>query len=102
MLIMNENQSLSKEERILSAMQKVLTRVIKETATPPGLKHPLSEACINDMRECLVLISTRKQELAEDAGRDSSARPRYIDEPRSPGPVSVPIGEIKHKHKEPE
>ncbi len=94
---MNENQSLSKEERILSVMQKVLTRVIKETATAPGLKHPLSEDCINDMRECLVLISARKQELAKDAGRTSGARPRYIDEPRSQGPVSVPIEQIKHK-----
>ena len=94
---MNENQSLSKEERILSVMQKVLTRVIKETATPPGLKHPLSEDCINDMRECLVLISSRKQELAQHAGRASGARPRYIDEPRPQRPVSVPIEQIKQK-----
>lgn len=98
----SENQSLSKEERILLVMQKVLTRVIKETATPPGLKHPLSEDCIRDMRECLVLISSRRQELAKDAGRASSARPRYIDEPRSQGPVSVPIDQIKHKDSESE
>lgn len=94
---MNENQSLTKEEQILSAMQKVLTRVIKETATPPGLKHPLSEHCIRDLRECLMLISKRKQELTKEAGRTSSERPRYIDEPRSQGLVSVPIDQIKHK-----
>jgi hypothetical protein len=99
---MNENQSLSKEERILSSMQKVLTRVIRETATPPGLKHPLSENCINDMRECLVLISTRKQELAASAGRASGARPRYIDEPRSQGSASVPIEHVKPKDKDPQ
>ncbi len=98
---MNENQSLSKEERILAAMQKVLTRVIKETATPPGLKHPLSQACIDDMRACLVLISARTQELAKNAGRPSSARPRYIDEPVSRGPASVPIDQIKRKRKDP-
>jgi hypothetical protein len=99
---MNEDQPLSKEERILSVMQKVLTCVIKETATPPGLKHPLSEECIRDMRDCLVLIASRRQELAKDAGRGSGARPRYVDEPRSQGPVSVPIDQIKHKDAEPE
>lgn len=97
---MHENQFLSKEDRILSAMQKVLTRIIKETATPPGIRHPLSEGCINDMRECLVLITSRKQELAEDAGRSSGARPRYIDESRSQGPVSVSIEQIKHKNQD--
>lgn len=98
---MNEKHYISKEEQILSAMQKVLTRVIKETATPPDLKHPLSADCINDMRECLILISSRKQELAKEAGRASGARPRYIDEPRSQGPVSVPTAGIKRTRKEP-
>ncbi len=98
---MTKNQSASKEERILSIMQKVLTRVIRETATPPGLKHPLSADCIHDMRDCLVLISARKQELAKDAGRPSGTRPRYVDEPGTHDPVSVSIDQIKYKRKKP-
>lgn len=74
-------ETFSKEEQILQIMRKVLTDIAKDTYTPPELKHPLSEKTIISIRECLSLISSREAELASEAGRASSMRPRYIDEP---------------------
>lgn len=75
------NTDLSKEERILRAVKHALSNVIRDTATPAGMVHPLKDATIEGLRECLVLISARERELAEAAGRPMSARPRYVDEP---------------------
>lgn len=72
---------LSKEEKILRAVRLALTNVIKDTATAPGMTHPLKDATIEDLRQCLALISAREQELAQAAGRSLSQRPRYADEP---------------------
>lgn len=71
----------SKEERILRAVKSTLTKVIKDTATPANMRHPLSDDTIEDLRLCLSLISARERELAEDAGRSWSQRPSYVDEP---------------------
>ncbi len=67
---------VSKEERILQAVKLTLTSVIRDTATPPGMRHPLSAQTIEDLRQCLALISARERELGEAAGRPSSDRPR--------------------------
>jgi len=72
---------LSKEERILQAMKLTLAGVIKDTATPHGMRHPLSDATIQDLRQCLALISARERELAAAAGKAKEARPHYADEP---------------------
>lgn len=95
------DSEFSKEEKILSAVKRVLTEVIKDTATQPGLKHPLSENTINGLRDCLLLISQREQELADASGRAMDKRPRFIDEPREQGDVVVPINKIG-KAKKPE
>jgi len=88
-------QELSKEELILRAVKMVLTGVVRDTATPPGMKHPLSDQTIADMRQCLLLISERERELAEAAGRPMSRRPRYVDEPKPAGDVVIPLGAIR-------
>jgi hypothetical protein len=80
------------EERVLHAMKRTLTQVIKDTATEPGMIHPLKPETIDMLRDCLVLISAREQELAAAAGRTSSARPRYVDEPQAP---EVGLGSLK-------
>lgn len=85
------DQEYSKEEIILQQVKNVLTEVIKDTATPPGLKHPLKDDTIASMRECLVLISERQTELNSDAGREMNMRPRFIDEPKSRDNVVVPL-----------
>ena len=69
------------EARILQAVKMTLAAVIKDTATPHGMRHPLSDSTIEDLRQCLALISARERELAEAAGRVKEARPRYADEP---------------------
>jgi hypothetical protein len=71
----------SKEERILRAVKLALTNVIKDTATPAGMRHPLSDDTIQDLRQCLALISARERELADVDGRPQTRRPRYVDEP---------------------
>jgi hypothetical protein len=49
----------------------------------------LSEHTIQSIRECLMMITAREQELAREFGRDTNARPRFIDEPKSE--VVVPL-----------
>ena len=67
---------LTQEERILRMMKRTLTDVAKDTAPEPGLRHPLSERTIQEIRECLMLITSREQELAREQGRSMNARPR--------------------------
>ena len=73
--------TLSMEERILTAVKLTLAAVIKDTATPHGMRHPLSNGTIEDLRQCMALISARERELAEAAGRPMRKRPRFTDEP---------------------
>ena len=72
---------LSVEARILKAVKLTLASVIKDTATPHGMRHPLSDGTIEDMRQCLALISARERELAQVEGEPSGERPRFVDEP---------------------
>jgi len=75
---MNE---LSQEQQILIAMRKTLAAVIRDVTPPPGMKHPLSATTIQDVRQCLALISAREKELADAEGRGGE-RPYYADEPQ--------------------
>lgn len=89
--------TISKEEQILQVMRKVLTQVAKDTYTPANLKHPLSESTIHNIRDCLSLITTREAELANEAGRENSMRPRYVDEPSSSVVVKLDPNNFKSK-----
>jgi hypothetical protein len=82
---------LSKEQQILIAMRKTLTAIIKDVTPPPGMKHPLSERTVEDVRQCLALISSRERELADVQGRVAE-RPYYVDEPQTA--QVVPIGDL--------
>jgi hypothetical protein len=86
-----ESNNESKEQRILRLVKKVLTEVAKDTYTPPELRHPLSENTINGIRECLALISARESEL----NGESSAKPRFIDEPQDKVVVEFDTGKPK-------
>ena len=79
---------LTKEQRILIAMRKTLAAIIKDVTPPPGMKHPLSEGTIGDIRQCLVLIAAREKELADAQGR-SGERPYYADEPQTAQVVPI-------------
>jgi len=78
---------LSMEARILQAVKLTLARVIKDTATPHGMRHPLSDGTIEDLRQCLALISARERELARAAGQSIEERPRFGDAPTRETPV---------------
>lgn len=79
---------LSKEQKILIAMRKTLTAVVKDVTPPPGMRHPLSPATIEDVRQCLGLIAAREKELADAQGRGGE-RPYYADSPQSAQVVSI-------------
>lgn len=85
-------QELSKDQQILVAMRKTLAAIIKDVTPPPGMKHPLSDATIQDVRQCLALISAREKELADQDGRGGE-RPYYADEPQTA--QVVPIAALK-------
>ncbi|MGD2082952.1 MAG: segregation and condensation protein A [Chromatiales bacterium] len=78
----------SKEREVLKTMRKVLASIIRDTTPPhPGIKHPLSDATIEDVRMCLGLIAARERELADAAGIPEE-RPHYADEPQTASVVS--------------
>ncbi|WP_462320728.1 segregation and condensation protein A [Halochromatium sp.] len=87
---------LSKEQQILVAMRKTLAAVVKDVTPPPGMKHPLSESTIGDVRACLSLIAAREKELADSEGRGGD-RPYYADQPQSA--QVVPIAGIRRGDK---
>lgn len=90
---MSEEQP-SVELRILRAMRRTLTNVAKDTYTPPGMRHPLSEDTINDIRECLTLIASREHELGGTSGAD---RPHFTDEARDTVVVQLDSLSLKKK-----
>lgn len=94
-------QTPSKEERILRAVKQTLTSVARDTATEPGMKHPLTESTIDDIRHCLLLISQREQELVEARGGSMAMRPQMPGDrdPQPQGDVVVPIDSITRRDK---
>jgi len=79
----------NKEREILKVMRKVLASIIKDT-TPPhkGLKHPLSDKTIDEVRDCLGLISARERELADVSGIKPE-RPYFTDDPSAAQVISI-------------
>lgn len=81
-------QDLTNEQQILVAMRKTLAAIIWDVTPPPGMKHPLSTGTIEDVRQCLALISAREREWADQQGRVTE-RPYYTDEPQAAQVVSM-------------
>jgi hypothetical protein len=87
------SDSLKKEQEIMMVMRKVLTRIVREvTPEHKSLRHPLSEQTIQDIRNCLGLITAREKELADESGGRMQERPYFVDEP--PETKVVPISAI--------
>ncbi len=81
---------LRKEQRVMQAMRKTLGSIIRDT-TPEhsGLRHPLSDGTINDIKACFALIAARERELAEELGATHYAKPMYPDSPRTSQAVNL-------------
>ncbi len=73
----------SKEQRILVVMRKLLAQIVKDTTPGPGMRHPLNEQTIKDIRDCFGLIAARERELNVLAGVDNKDRPEYADEEKT-------------------
>ncbi len=73
----------SKEQRILIVMRKVLAQIIKDTTPGPGMRHPLKEQTIKDIRDCFSLIAARERELFEKTGLENKDRPYFVDEKKT-------------------
>jgi len=86
-------QKENQEPRILSMVKKVLTDIAKDTHTPQGMRHPLSESTINSMRACLELIVSREAELNALNDNVSTSKPHFVDEPQK----NVVVQLDKHK-----
>lgn len=84
----------SKERQVMMVMRKVLGAIVRDTTPQPGMKHPLSDRTIEDIRMCLGLISARERELAEEAGV-TPERPYYVDQP--PSAKVVPMSGLGRK-----
>ena len=70
--------NLSKEQRTLVVMRKVLTDIIKEITPKPGQPHPLSQETLDEIRSALGLIVARERELqSEGTNKD---RPYFTDQ----------------------
>lgn len=97
---MSTNEALKddKEFRVLKAMKSVLTGIIRDTTVPAGHKHPLSDVTIEDIRQCLMLISAREHELIKEAGESPKLKPHFVDEPQAS--TVVPISKIGKRNKE--
>ena len=83
------SSELTKEQRVLIAMRKTLAAIIKDVTPQPGMRHPLSDATVEDVRQCFGLIAAREKELADVQGRGGE-RPYYTDQPGAA--QTVPIG----------
>ena len=96
-----DQEHLSKDQQILVVMRKVLSAIVRETTPQPGMRHPLSEGTIDDIRQCFGLISAREKELADEAGIENNMRPRYVDEPETNKVVSISkIGKMNKQEDE--
>lgn len=89
------------EERILRLMRNTLVNVVKDTATPPGFRHPLKERTIEEIRHALELITARQKELAVQRGEHWEQRPRYPDQP-APEAQVVPLSRVRKKPGDPD
>ncbi len=77
------------EQRILVSLRKLLAQIVRELTPEPGMKHPLSEQTIVDIRKAFELISAREQELLKESGIQAEERPHYGDTPKTTQTVSI-------------
>lgn len=96
---MTGKTEISKEQRILRVMRKVLAGIVKDTTPQPGMRHALSDQTIEDIKACFALISAREMELAGEAGL-AQEKPYFSDDPQKA--KVVPISKASLKNRKPE
>lgn len=91
---------ITQEHKILITMRQVLSSIIRDITPEPGMRHPLSEKTMEDVRQCFALIAAREKELSEEAGVPSQHRPRFVDEAPKSNVVKFHNMSSKDKDKE--
>ncbi len=95
-----EVEHFTKEKRVLVAMRKTLSSIIKDvTPSSSALKSPLTETTVEDIRMCFGLIAAREQEIAKEAGIELNDRPHYTDEAVTSKVVSIESLKVSMKSK---
>jgi hypothetical protein len=84
------DEILSKEQRILRVLRKVLASIVKDATPAPGMPHPLKESTIFDIRDLFGLISEREAELADQTTPDRNEKPSYTDDPKKSNVINMP------------
>lgn len=82
-------RELTKEQRILRVLRKVLANIVKDATPAAGMPHPLSESTRIDIRDLFGLIAEREAELAAEAGLKINEKPYFTDEVRKSAPVTL-------------
>jgi hypothetical protein len=78
------DNDLKKELDVLVTLRKVISSVVREITPDPGMKHPLSEATMEDVRQGFLLIAAREKEISQAMGKPSLHRPVYKgDKPKT-------------------
>ncbi len=91
---MNE-ENLSKEQRILRVLRKVLGNIVKDATPPPGMLHPLSQQTREDIRDLFALIAEREKELADISNPDRNERPFYPGDKKPSNVINMPVSPKK-------
>ena len=66
----DNREELTLEHRILIRLRQVLAAVVRDVTPPPGMRNPLSDQTIEDIRGAFALIAARERELRGDAEPD--------------------------------
>lgn len=62
----SNGEALTLEHRILIKLRLVLAAVVRDVTPLPGMRSPLSEQTIEDIRSAFALIAARERELRGD------------------------------------
>ncbi len=73
----DKSKQLSLEHRILIQLRQVLASVVRDVTPQPGMRNPLSDKTIEDIRGCFALIAARERELNDKQNPDL---PVFADE----------------------
>ena len=91
------DENLSKEQRILRVLRKVLATIVKDATPAPGMPHPFKQTTIFDIRDLFGLIAEREAELANLAQPDRNEKPSYTDDPKKSKIINMPKSVKKSK-----
>lgn len=86
----HDDYLINKEKRILEAMRKTLSSVVKDvTPSNSSLKSPLTQSTTDDIIMCFGLITAREQEIEQQLKTINHQKPHFTDEVKTTHSVSL-------------